>query len=434
MNCEVTVDKISYGGEGIARTNNMVVFIPGAVPGDKLEIKLTEHKKNYARAEIVKIVEPSSRRIKPKCKYFNVCGGCSFQNIDYKEQLNIKKQIVEDSFFRFGKGLCVKVKDLICSEKKFGFRSKIQWVAKDNTLGLYKKGTHNVIDIDYCFLADKKVNDLTSLIKRKLAGADYKVLKHIIIRESLYKDEFLAVFVLNSGKIEGFKKITEELMSEFPGLAGVSANINEKISNVILGDKNILLEGEGYLEEKVDNLFFYYSGTLFFQVNTGQLEKIIKIIRENVLLTGNEVVLDLYSGVGALSLHMAGECRKVILSEESPGAEEFFTKSANRNNITNVEFITGKVEDFLDKFHKEGGSADLVILDPPRKGCSDEVIRCLGLIKAPKIVYLSCNPVTLARDCKKLAGYGYKVNLIQPVDMFPQTYHVEVLAVLENKE
>lgn len=435
---EVVIDKMTFGGEGIARIGKFVVFVPESMPGDKLKVKITEVKKNYGRGEIVEIITPSPNRIEPPCKYYAKCGGCSFQHIDYKEQLRLKKEIVEDSFFRFAKGLDIKINDCVASDNVFKFRNKIQWVASasenKNIFGLYEKNTHNVIDIDYCLIADEQINNLSKLIRQKIVGADPFVspnIKHILIRKSSHNGKLVVVFIA-AEKADIFKKIADELTADFPDVSGVILNINPDKTNVVLGKENITLAGDEFISEKAGDLIFYYHGVSFFQVNPPQLNKIIKTIADNVSLSEDETVLDLYSGVGVLSMHLAGKCKKITLVEDAQKTEESVKKILKENNIRNVELINTGVDDALKKIAENKEKIDLIILDPPRKGCTDAGIEYLKSIGAPKIIYLSCNPATLARDCKLLTSAGYKISFAQPFDMFPQTYHVETLIIMTN--
>jgi len=445
------IDKMTFGGEGIGRLGKFVVFVPESTPGDKLKVKITEVKKNYGRGEIVEIITPSPNRIEPPCKYYAKCGGCSFQHIDYKEQLRLKKEIVEDSFFRFAKGLNIKVNDCVASDNIFKFRNKVQWVASENTphptlspegrgietrkvFGLYEKNTHNVIDIDYCLIADEQINNLSKLIRQKIVGAKGPSplqIKHILIRKSSYSGKLVVVFIA-AEKSDIFKKIADEITADFPDVSGVILNINQDRTNVVLGKENITLAGDEFISEKAGDLIFYYHGVSFFQVNPPQLNKIIKTIADNVSFSGNENILDLYSGVGVLSLHLAGKCKKITLVEDAQKTKESVNKILKENRIGNVELINAGVDDTLKKIAENKEKIDLIILDPPRKGCTDAGIEYLKSIGAPKIIYLSCNPATLARDCNLLASAGYKISFAQPFDMFPQTYHVETLIIMNR--
>ncbi|PKM92878.1 MAG: 23S rRNA (uracil(1939)-C(5))-methyltransferase RlmD [Elusimicrobia bacterium HGW-Elusimicrobia-4] len=436
---EIKIDKIITGGDGIGKYGNIVVMVPYSVPGDKLQVSITETKKNFARAEIVSILSPSPYRITPPCPShftFHIshcfhCGGCNLQMTDYKNQLELKTAIVQDFFD-------IKVNKIIPAVNPFRYRNKVQMPVGGKTgnviTGFFHPQSHNIVDIKNCLLQSEKANEII-LALRNLIN-EYKIqpynedkragiLRHIILRQSFAFGEFMIVIVSKTNFIPYMREIVEKITEKFPEVVSVYQNINYEKTNVILGNKNFKLFGRDTIKEKIGETIFEISPSSFFQVNTLQTEKLYEVIKNFCQLKGDENIIDVYSGAGGISLYLAPFCRKITGIEEASSSVSDAIKNAKINNTENVFFIRGNADYILRKID----FADVVILDPPRAGCSQIVLKCLLKIHPQKIIYTSCNPATLSRDVKILFP-KYKLIETQPVDMFPQTAHVECVAKL----
>ncbi|MFA5779019.1 MAG: 23S rRNA (uracil(1939)-C(5))-methyltransferase RlmD [Elusimicrobiota bacterium] len=442
---EIKIDKIITGGDGIGKYGNIVVMVPYSVPGDKLLIEITETKKNYARAKIISVIYPSPHRIIPPCHYhFSAeicsaatvshrlyCGGCNLQMTDYKNQLELKTAIVQDFFD-------IKVNKIIPAVNPFRYRNKVQMPVGGKTgnviTGFFHPQSHHIVDIKNCFLQTEKANEII-LALRKLIN-EYKIqpynedrragiLRHIILRQSFAFGEFMVIFVSKTNFIPYMREIVGKITKKFPEVVSVYQNINYEKTNVILGNKNFKLFGRDMIKEKTGGTVFEISPSSFFQVNTPQTGKLYEVIKSFCQIKGDENITDVYSGAGGISIYLAPFCRKITGIEEVSSSVSDAIKNAKINNIKNVFFIRGNADYILRKID----FSDIVILDPPRAGCSQIVLNSLLKIQPQKIIYTSCNPATLSRDIKILSP-KYKLVEIQPVDMFPQTAHIECVARL----
>ncbi|MFH0948055.1 MAG: 23S rRNA (uracil(1939)-C(5))-methyltransferase RlmD [Elusimicrobiota bacterium] len=454
---EVKIEKIITGGDGIGRYGDIVVMVPYSVPGDKLQVSITETKKNFARAKIVLIISPSPFRIVPPCPFFYslhptpyplhlrhrrtysaipcpYCGGCNLQMINYEKQLELKTSIVQDFFD-------IKVNRIIPAINPFRYRNKVQMPIGGKTgnviTGFFHPQSHHIVDIKNCLLQTEKANEII-LALRNLIN-EYKiqpynedkrngVLRHIILRQSYTFNEVMIIFVSKTNFIPYMKEIVERITKKFPEIISIYQNINYEKINVILGNKNFKLFGSDRVKEKIGDIIFEIAPSSFFQVNTQQTLKLYETIKNFCQFSGNENVIDIYSGVGGISLFLAKHCRKITGIEEVSSAVSDAIKNAKINNIKNVFFIRGNADYVLKKIDYSKAS-DIVIVDPPRIGCSTIVLNSLLRIQPQKIIYTSCNPATLSRDIKILSQ-KYKLVEIQPVDMFPQTAHIECVARL----
>lgn len=443
---EITIEKIITGGDGLGRYQKFVIMVPYSVPGDKLLVEITETKKHFAFARIVSILSPSPHRIIPRCPSHYLpltthgfhCGGCNFQMINYEKQLEYKTAVVQDFFD-------LKINKIIPapSDNQFEYRNKVQMpvggTAGKAIMGFFQPCSHKIADVKNCLLQTEKTNNIISEIKNLLN--EYKIqpydedrrtgdLRHIILRRSSAFGEFMVIFVSKTNFIPHIKEIIGRVLEKYPEVVSVYQNINPRKTNVILGDKSFKIYGRDTIKEKIGDIIFAVSPVSFFQVNTEQTQKLYDVIKKFAQLNGNENVVDVYSGVGSISLYLARCCRKVTGIEEMPSAVSDAFKNCKLNNIKNAFFIRGNVEHVLKRTEFPGNT--VVILDPPRSGCSREVIVSLLKLLPLKIIYTSCNPATLARDIELLSK-NYKLLEIQPVDMFPQTAHIECVASLGSK-
>ena len=439
----VRIEKLSNLGYGIAKHNGMVVFVEGGCPGDLAEIKITKKTKNYANAVIEKIIEPSMHRVETFCKMQKVCGACQLQFIDYDYQLELKKQITVDALKTIG-GIDCKVNDTIPGPEIKNYRHKVQYpvsetkVSKRILAGYYKAKTHEIVNIKYCpiqpEICDKIIDFVRcNALKYGVSGYDEKRhsgdLKHIVIRNSAAFDENLVVLAVNSEKVsDNLKNFCRAIFDEFDKVFGVCINLNPKRTNVILSDKTICIAGKEYIKEKLLDKTFIIGANTFFQVNPKSAENIFSYVRDYISDNfQSPAVLDAYAGITAFGICISDVCESVVSVEENEQSCKLAAECLEINKIKNVEINNMDAGEF---FAKEKRKFDAVILDPPRKGCTkDSLDNAMRLCKG-KIIYVSCNPATLARDLKYLVEKGGKILSVQPFDMFCHTYHIENVAIV----
>lgn len=408
---ETEITSLENEGSGVCKINQMIVFVPKALPGEKVRIRITEKKKNFARGKIVEILKSSDKRIESKCPYYEECGGCNLRHQTSKENLKFKKEKVETALKRIGK-LDVKVEDTIPSLKEDNYRNKVSFKVEDNRIGFYGEGTYQLIDIDYCLLAQKQINDSLNVIKNYLKENDNEI-KNITIRYGNAMDELLIdIYSLNNTDIKILDYLTTNICN---------------LKSVIFNDK--VVYGNGYIKEISNGLMFNVSAKSFFQVNSVQTEKLYDEIVKVANLSKDDVVLDLYCGTGTITSIVSKYVKKVIGIEIVEDAIIDAKENLKINGINNAKFICGAAAKEISKIKEK---VDVVIVDPPRKGVDRKAIAIMKKISPKKIVYVSCNPVTMARDLSYLNDL-YDVKKVTPVDMFPNTAHVESVVLLERK-
>lgn len=437
MLVELTINKIIYGGFGIGEYQGIKVFVPYTAPDDKLLVKITERHKNYYKGKVEKILEPSSLRTEPKCRYFAKCGGCDLQHLEYSSQLVVKKLLVNESLQKIGK-IFIPVKNPEKSPKIWHYRNKSQYPLSGNPLrvGFFQRASHRVIDISSCLLHSESFDKIRQELKMRLISAKEKIydeilhkgnLRHIIIRGDEKTGEILLIFVTRERIIN--RKVYQGLEQDFPIIAGIVQNYNPEKTDRILGSQFKTLRGRDFYYQNILDKKFRVSAGSFFQVNNEQTENLLKKILKFIEPSGDEEVLDLFCGVGAISLIVAGFVKRVIGVDSEISAIADAQENLRLNNIKNIEFI----QDTSEKAIKKISKADIIILDPPRKGCEKELIPEIIRLSPKKILYISCNPTTLARDLSLFDQSGYETVEVQPIDMFPQTYHIETIALLVPK-
>ncbi len=439
---EVNIERLNHDGEGVSKFDGFTVFVPGTAPGDKVRAKVISLQKTYARALLQELIISSPSRVSPPCEHYDDCGGCQLQHINYEEQLLIKHELVKDTLSRIGK-INVPVLPVLGMAKPWQYRNKAQVpVGMEDTVkaGFYEKRTHKIVDLNCCHIQhpanDKVVHAVRSILNElKISIYNEKkhtgLVRHIIARTSFTTGEVLIVLVTNGHKLPHRAEIIERLRA-LGNIAGIVQNINTKQANVILGNQDVLLWGNPYLQESLNGLSFHVSPRSFFQVNTVQTEVLYAKVREYAALTGQETVYDLYCGIGTISLYLSRYAGKVIGVESVAAAVKDARKNAELNGITNAEFHKGAAEQLFPQLIKHGVKADVVVVDPPRKGCDESLLAAIATMAPPRIVYVSCNPATLARDLKYLTEHGYTAEKVQPVDMFPQTSHVESIILIKK--
>lgn len=450
----LVITDMTMDGEGIGHHEGMALFVKDAVIGDTIDAKIMKLKKTYGYARLMKIIEPSPDRVKPRCPIARACGGCQIQELDYRKQLEFKQKLVSKNLERIG-GIApdeYEMLPIIGMEEPFHYRNKAQFPVGVNSkgetvMGFYAGRTHSIIETEECFIGSVKNSKILALVKRYMGECGVKpyneengkgVVRHILIREGHKTGEIMVCLIINADTLPKQEKLVQELM-QVEGIASIMTNTNKKRTNVILGDKVSLLWGRPYIEDYIGDIRYRISPLSFFQVNPKQTEKLYSRVLEFAGLTGYETVWDLYCGIGTISLFLARSAKKVYGVEIVPEAIEDAKVNASLNGIDNAEFFVGKAEDVLPEFYDEESrrtgrkvTADVIVVDPPRKGCDEMLLQTMVKMEPETIVYVSCDSATLARDLKVLRKNGYEVKRVQAVDQFGHSVHVEVVTCLQR--
>lgn len=451
-NKEYILDIVSQGyeGEGIAKINDtFTVFIEGALKGERVNVRIVKSKKSFAYGKLLEVIEPSLERCEAKCSIHKRCGGCKLQYSTYKEQLNFKFERVKDCITKIGKLDESIVQFPLGMDEPWRYRNKVQlpigMVNGELKIGFFAPRSHEIIDMETCLIqdeiADRVVGITRTWIKKnniKPYNIDGKydetgILRHIMIRRGFTTNEVMVVLVTNGSKLPNKDEFISLITENIPGIKSIVQNINSKPTNVILGQECITLWGESTISDYIGEFKFNISPLSFFQVNPVQTEVLYNKALEYAGLTGDETVFDAYCGTGTITLFLSQKAKKVYGVEIIPQAIENANINAKENNVNNVEFFVGESEVVIPDLINKGIKADVVVVDPPRKGCDVKLLNAITNIDAKKIVYVSCDPSTLARDLAILEGNGYKTVRVQPVDMFPHTAHIETCVLLQRR-
>ncbi len=431
---EIEINGLGTSGEGVGKFEDFTIFVEGALPTEKILAEIVEVKKNYAVGKLVKILRESSERVKAFCPIYENCGGCQLQHLSYAAQLKWKRQQVVDAVERIGKIHGLEIFDTLGMKNPLRYRNKMQFpVGKNLAIGCYARGSHKIIDTDSCMIQKESADKVLTVVKKILQR--YKVspydedthkgiLRHVMSRVG-FNGELMIVLVTATKNLPNEKGIVKAIRSEIPEVASVQQNIQTFHNNVILGRETKILFGKPTIKDKIGNLEFNISARSFFQVNTAQAEILYKTAKIFAELTGKEILIDAYCGTGTIGLFMAKNAYRVFGIEIVREAIDDAKKNARENKIRNAEFI---VEDVVKVLPRLEIYADVVVVDPPRAGCDKKVLETFAAMNPARIVYVSCNPATLARDLAILADLGYTAKKIQPVDMFPFSSHVESVA------
>ena len=444
----VKITDIGTNGEGIGKVDGYTLFIKDAVIGDTVEAKVMKAKKNYGYARLMKIIEPSKYRVKPLCAYARKCGGCQIQEMSYERQLEFKAQKVRGNLERIG-GFTPELLDRVMeppagAANPFGYRNKAQFPfgtdkSGNPVTGFYAGRTHYIIANTDCALGVSENQRILEIILRFMKQNGVKsydetsgrgLLRHVLIRYGFTTKEIMVCLVVNGTRIPHVEKLVEELV-KIPGMTSITMSVNTKRTNVIMGDSYETLWGRGYITDYIGNLKYQISPLSFYQVNPAQTEKLYSLALEYADLKGGETVWDLYCGIGTISLFLAKKAAQVYGVEIVPQAIVDARTNAEINGITNAEFYVGKAEEVLPKYYEY--SADVIVVDPPRKGCDEALLQTIVKMQPERVVYVSCDSATLARDLKYLCAEGYELVRVRAVDMFPQTVHVETVVLLSHK-
>ena len=448
-NKEYIVDIIDTGfqGEGIAKIDGLTIFIPNAIKGEKLKILIVKVLSSHAFGKIVEIIEKSPYRIESDCTTYKRCGGCSLRHIKYEETLKMKQNAVQSLVNKTLKNK-IEVEDTLGMENPYHYRNKAQYpvgLNKDGkpVIGVFANRTHEIIPINTCFIQNKQTEEIAKyifefLVKNNISVYNEKtqkgLVRHIVTKIGIKTNEIMCILVINGKEMPKEKELVEELTNKFKNIKTIVKNINTKNTNVILGNENINLFGDGYITDILGEYKFKISPMSFYQVNPIQAEKLYNLGVEFANITKDDIVFDLYCGIGTISLFMSKFAKKVygveIVEEAIIAAKE----NAKINNVDNTEFIAGDVEKVLDELvNVKQIMPDIIMVDPPRRGLDNTSIENIKKVRPKKLVYISCNPATLVRDLAKLEEI-YEVKKIKPVDMFPYTSSVECVAVLYLKQ
>lgn len=437
-----------YEGEGIAKVEGYPIFIEGALAGEKVKIKIVKVKKNYAYGKVLEFIEKAEDRVEPKCINFKKCGGCSIQHMSYKKQLDFKWERVKDCMSKIG-GLSQDiVKYPLGMETPYRYRNKVQLpIGKVNgeiVVGFYSQRSHNIIDIESCLIQDEVADKIASITRNWIIKNNIEpttvdgvfnptgIVKHIMIRKGFKTGEIMVVLVASTKQVPFIEEFKELILNSVEGVKSIILNVNPKDTNVILSEKCITLYGRDAIQDYIAGFKFYISPISFFQINPIQTKVLYNKVLEFADLTGEETVFDAYCGTGTITLFLSKNAKTVygveVVEESINNAKE----NAKINNVDNVKFAVGKSEEVIPALIKKGINADVIVVDPPRKGCDIKLLEAIGKTNTKRIVYVSCDPSTLARDLKILQGFGYETLEVQPVDMFAQTSHVECVVKLEK--
>ncbi|WCN37449.1 23S rRNA (uracil(1939)-C(5))-methyltransferase RlmD [Aneurinibacillus uraniidurans] len=440
---EITIEDISHEGNGVGRYEGYTLFVPGALAGERVRVRATKLKKQFGYARILEIIEPSSARMEPPCPLYVRCGGCGIQHMEYTAQLEFKRKLVEDNLRRIGKIEGVPVHPTIGMENPWRYRNKAQVPIGEEAGGLiggfYAARSHEIIDMEACLIQHETGDDVIARVKEiawKHGVRAYQeethtgLLRHVVTKVGFATGDVMIVLVTNGDKILNQDALVAELAQAVPGVKSIVQNVNTKRTNVIFGEVTRVLWGEEYIYDTIGDITFAISARSFYQVNPVQTERLYGKALEYAALTGEENVIDAYCGIGTISLFLAQKAKQVFGVEIVPDAIEDAKRNARLNGIENATFAVGEAEVVIPAWYEEGNRADVMVVDPPRKGCDEALLQTILDMKPDRVVYVSCNPSTLARDLRFLEGGGYKTVEVQPVDMFPHTVHVESVALL----
>jgi len=444
-----TVEIVSLGhsGEGVGKYEGFTIFVPHALPGEIVEVKITEVKKNYAKASLQDVKMASVARSIPKCPIYYQCGGCQLQHVEYEQQLILKRQTVVDAVTRIGKIADVTIHPTIGAEQPWYYRNKMQFpigMAKGQVaVGCFAQGTHQIINTEHCYIQhpdNDKIALAVQQVVAELGMSTYDeqtgrgVMRHVIGRVGIATGEVMVVLVTATPDLPQKAIIIKKLLQRVPNIVSIIHNVNNKPTNVIFGHQMKTVWGRDTITDALGKFTFHISARSFFQVNTRQAEVLYHKAVEYAGLTGEETVIDAYCGTGTITLFLADKAAKVYGIEIVEPAIRDARVNAELNQVTNVEFTVGDAVDVMPRMFKEGLRPEIIVVDPPRAGCEKKVLETFVAMEPKRIVYVSCNPASLARDLAVLAELGYITKEIQPVDMFPHTYHIETVVLLQRKD
>lgn len=437
---------LTHEGHAVVKIDRYPIFIPNALIDETIEYKVIKVKKNFAIGKLIKVITESDERVEPPCIYYYKCGGCQLQHMSYQAQLNMKKEQVVNLFHRKSNFTNTVIKDTVGMEEPWRYRNKSQipvGLSKDQLpiMGFYRQRSHDIIDMDSCLIQDQQHQQVMNDVKQLISDLNISVynektkkglLRHLVVRTGHYTNQLMIILVTNGKAFKQAQVMVDALVRKYPNVTSIKQNINDAHSNVIMVHQSITLYGEEEIKDQLNEVTFNISDQSFYQINSHQTEKLYQQALDYAQLTGNEIVLDTYCGIGTIGLYMAENAKHVYGVEVVPSAIKDAKQNATINQFENTTFVCGKAEEVILEWKSEGIRPDVVMVDPPRKGCDETFLETILELNPKRIVYISCNPSTQQRDAHILSRQ-YELKEITPVDMFPQTTHIETVALFERK-
>jgi len=441
-----SITGLGHSGEGVGRVEGFTVFVRYALPGETVTAVIEEVRTNFARGRLIRIEVADPQRVNPQCPVYEACGGCQLQHLSYAGQLEAKRQSVQDSIQRIGKLMDVKIMPVLGMTDPWRYRNKAQFpvgcLGGEIITGCFAAGSHDIVSTQSCLIQNVYNDRLLAAVRRIAASVgvapyDEKtgqgVLRHVMGRVGIATGEVMAVLVTATRDFPGSEELVRQLRDAMPEIVSIQQNVNSGRTNVILGRETRVLWGNPVIYDRIGRFSFQISAESFFQVNAVQTQVLYEQAVKKAGLSGAETVFDLYSGTGTISLFLSESASQVYGIEYSKAAVADAERNAADNGVRNVNFIAGDVAEKIVELQEKGIRPDVIVLDPPRAGCEEIVLRTAAAMEPSRIVYVSCNPATLARDLAILENMDYATREVQPVDMFPQTYHVECVALIEKQ-
>ncbi len=443
----VTVKRIGINGEGVGYYKRKAVFIDGAIPDEVVKAKVSRIEPGFIKASLLDIEKASRYRIKPACPVYETCGGCQLQHISYEGQLRAKEELVKEAFARYTGLSDIRIRPIAGMEHPWGYRNKAQLQVGTEQgrilTGLYSPGTHRLVDISGCPIQHPAVNRVIDAVKaiveqlripvydeRKKIGS----LRTIVARTGLESGEVQLTFITATDRLPQRQELVNAIRRNAPEVTSIAHNVNRRDTPLVFGEKTVIVWGKPHLEETLGSVSYSLSPRAFFQLNPEQTIKLYRYVAEAAALTGRELVVDAYCGTGTIALWLAPDAKEVRGIEAVQEAVDDARRNAERSGLDNVRFYAGKAETLLPKWADQGVRPDVIVVDPPRTGCDLKLLQTILRVQPKRFVYVSCNPSTLAKDCKVLLDGGFAIEWVQPVDMFPQTAHVECCSLLVRKD
>lgn len=444
---EVVIEDLTHEGAGVAKIDGYALFIPKALPGEKAKVKVVKVNKGYGFAKLLEVLTKSEDRIEePPCPIFDQCGGCQLQHLSYEGQLNQKQKQVRDVLERIGKISDAAIHPTLGMNDPWRYRNKAQvpFANREGGLvaGFYQERSHEIIDMNSCLIQHEENDNVVQIVKEIASSLGIKgydeekhkgTLRHVVARYGVNTGQLMVVLVTRSSELSNKIELIDAIKEKIPHITSIVQNINSKRTNVIFGDKTVILSGKEYIYDTIGDVKFAISARSFYQVNPKQTKVLYDKALEYAKLDGTETVIDAYCGIGTISLFLAQKAHHVYGVEIVSQAIDDAKRNAKLNDMKNVDFAVGEAEKVIPWWYAQGIRADVIVVDPPRKGCDEALLETIIKMKPKRVVYVSCNPATLARDLRVLEDGGFKTIEVQPVDMFPHTSHVENVAALELK-
>lgn len=427
----------THDGLGIVKSNDFTFFIKNVIKEEIVEFIVTKLKKTYGYGKCIRVVQPSKDRVEPFCPYYGKCGGCQLLHMSYQEQLCFKRNLVENNMRNIA-GIDVPVLDTIGAASMTSYRNKAQFPVRINekvAMGFYRLHSNDIIDMSTCMIQSNLINEIMFFIKKDFERFKMEdVFRHLLIKHAFNTNEAMVVFIAKKKEINHLDEIVSRLTKRFSQIKSIILNVNTRNDNVILGEEEFLLYGNERIYDTLSDLKFSISSKSFYQVNPKQTEVLYQSALDLAAINETDNVIDLYCGVGTISLFLAKKAKFVTGIEIVAAAIEDAKENAKLNGINNVEFVCSDAGEYASYMAKNNVKADVIVVDPPRKGCDETTLKAIHTMHPKRVVYVSCNPATLARDIKIMESMGYKAKMVQPVDMFPGSFHIENVCLLEKVE